>query len=118
MDDLKALLRQTFVLLSLLLFMPVTAMASDFYFKCLDVESGLSQNSVYDIIQDSYGRIWAATGDGVSVYDGDSFRIFNRSSAGNGLRSNVTICLHRSEDGRIYVGTREGLSVYDPVAEA
>lgn len=118
MDDLKALLRQAFVLLSLLLFMPVTAMASDFYFKCLDVESGLSQNSVYDIIQDSYGRIWAATGDGVSVYDGDSFRIFNRSSAGNGLRSNVTICLHRSEDGRIYVGTREGLSVYDPVAEA
>lgn len=31
MDDLKALLRQAFVLLSLLLFMPVTAMASDFY---------------------------------------------------------------------------------------
>lgn len=31
MDDLKALLRQAFVLMSLLLFMPVTAMASDFF---------------------------------------------------------------------------------------
>lgn len=93
------------------------AAAGDFYFKCLDVESGLSQNSVYDIIQDSYGQIWAATGDGVSVYDGSSFRIFNRSSVGDGLKSNVSLCLHLRDDGRIYVGTREGLSVYDPVSE-
>ncbi len=118
MLNLKVVLRHVFALLSLSLVMPVASIASDFYFKCLDVESGLSQNSVYDIIQDSYGRIWAATGDGVSVYDGDSFRIFNRSSVGDGLKSNVTICLHRSDDGRIYVGTREGLSVYDPVSEA
>lgn len=31
MDDLKDLLRQAFVLMPLLLFMPVTAMASDFF---------------------------------------------------------------------------------------
>ncbi len=65
MNDLKALMCQASVLLSLSLFMPVTVvMASDFYFKCQDVESGLSQNSVYDIIQDSYDRVLTATGGG------------------------------------------------------
>ena len=100
MLNLKVVLRHVFALLSLSLVMPVASIASDFYFNCLDVESGLSQNSVYDIIQDSYGRIWAATGDGVSVYDGDSFRIFNRSSVGDGLKSNVTICLR--DKGRTF----------------
>lgn len=96
----------------------IRAAAGDFYFKCLDVESGLSQNSVYDIIQDSYGRIWSATGDGVSVYDGSSFRTFNRASVGDGLKSNISLCLLHHSDGRIYVGTMKGLSVYDPVTEA
>lgn len=40
MDDLKALLRQTFVLLSLLLFMPVTAMASDSVFDTDRISGG------------------------------------------------------------------------------
>ncbi len=114
-DNLRLLRRSCIALL--LITVSVTSAAGDYYFRCLDVESGLSQNSVYDIIQDSYGRIWAATGDGVSVYDGESFRIFNSTTAGDGLRSNVTICLFLRDDGRVYVGTGEGLSVYDPVLD-
>mgnify|MGYP007028189743 CR=1 FL=1 len=40
MDDLKALLRQAFVLLSLLLFMPVTAMASESVFDTERISGG------------------------------------------------------------------------------
>lgn len=40
MDDLKALLRQAFVLLSLLLFMPVTAMASETVFDTERISGG------------------------------------------------------------------------------
>lgn len=36
-------------------------------------KQGLSQNSVYSIIQDKSGRIWANTGDGLNVFDGKKF---------------------------------------------
>lgn len=42
-------------------------------FKRIDVEDGLSQNSVNDILQDSDGYIWIATQEGLNRFDGYSF---------------------------------------------
>lgn len=45
----------------------------------LSVNDGLSQSSVYSIIQDSYGFIWLATGDGLNRYDGREFIVYKSS---------------------------------------
>lgn len=47
------------------------------HFKQLDVDKGLSQNSVVSIAQDSLGYLWFATQDGLNKYSG-SFENYQR----------------------------------------
>ncbi len=44
-------------------------------FNQLTTSDGLSNNTVLDIDQDEYGRIWFATYDGLSIYDGNRFEV-------------------------------------------
>ena len=39
-------------------------------FRCITIEDGLSQSSVYSIVQDTKGYIWIGTGDGLNVRSG------------------------------------------------
>ena len=41
------------------------------YFKKLDMKDGLSNLSVLAIFQDTLGRMWFGTNEGVNVYDGE-----------------------------------------------
>lgn len=41
------------------------------YFKTLDINDGLSNLSVLSICQDTLGRMWFGTNEGVNVYDGN-----------------------------------------------
>ncbi|MBI5022445.1 MAG: hypothetical protein HZB59_13500 [Ignavibacteriales bacterium] len=45
-------------------------------FKTYSVKDGLPSNDIEVIAQDSYGRMWFGTTDGVSVYDGQTFTNF------------------------------------------
>ena len=44
--------------------------AQTFPFRTYSIEDGLSESVVYDIIQDSDGYIWMATGFGLNKFDG------------------------------------------------
>ena len=41
------------------------------YFNKISVSDGLINNSVLSIAQDSLGRIWFGTEQGISIYDGN-----------------------------------------------
>ncbi|MBI1344440.1 MAG: hypothetical protein GC171_16075 [Terrimonas sp.] len=45
-------------------------------FETLDVNNGLSQNSVYSIYQDQEGFMWFGTADGLNRYDGDEIKVY------------------------------------------
>lgn len=47
-----------------------------YYLNSLTIRDGLSQNTVYDILQDKAGFMWFGTKDGLNRYDGSSFKIF------------------------------------------
>lgn len=47
----------------------------------LGVDDGLSQGSVFDLVQDDKGFIWMATADGLNRYDGHGFDVYNTSSS-------------------------------------
>ena len=49
-------------------------------FRSLDINNGLSQNTVAAIIQDRFGFMWFGTKDGLNRYDGVSFQTFMKES--------------------------------------
>lgn len=90
----------------------------NFRFRKIQVDEGLSENTVYCILQDSKGFMWFGTKDGLNRYDGSNFRVFrhnvlNPSSLGN----NFIRSMAEGTDGVLYIGTDIGLYIMDTVHE-
>ncbi len=75
----------------------------------LQMENGLSHNSVYSIIQDREGLIWIGTKDGLNSYDGYNFKTYRYEFSDSTSISNswVNVLLEDSK-GYIWAGTDEG----------
>ncbi len=88
-------------------------------FGRIDVETGLSSNTVYAIFQDNTGFIWFGTDDGLNRYDGYNFKVFrNDPDDSNSISSNNIWSLMTARSGNIWVGTKTGeLNRYDPRSE-
>ena len=87
-----------------------------YYFRTVDIRNGLSQNSVNRIFQDKKGFMWFGTKDGLSRYDGLSFRIYNNENSNLG-RNFITV-LYEDSKGNIWVGTDGGLYIYNPILDS
>ena len=91
---------------------------SDFYFRNISVEDGLSQNMVYSIFQDKTGFIWFGTMDGLNRYDGIQYRIFkNERENPKSISSNRIFSILQDEENKIWIGTANGIDIYDPINE-
>ncbi|WP_455585905.1 two-component regulator propeller domain-containing protein [Bacteroides sp.] len=86
------------------------------YFKSLDIQNGLPQNTVNAILQDCQGFMWMATKDGLSRYDGLNFRIFKKENSG--LGNNFITSLFEDINHNIWVGTDAGVYIYYPCTES
>ena len=81
----------------------------------MDIQDGLSQNTVNAILQDKQGFMWFGTKDGLNRFDGLSFRIFKKENSA--LGNNFITALHEDKEGNIWVGTDAGVYVYNPLLE-
>ena len=76
------------------------AQTNDIKFERVGFEQGLSQTTVYAILQDSKGFMWFGTRDGLHKYDGYGFKIYrNKPDDPNSLSNNTvrTIFEHGSQ---------------------
>ena len=85
-------------------------------FRHLTMADGLSNNEVFDIIQDRKGYIWLATADGLDRYDGYSFKTFRHDpNDPTSLAASFVRALSEDSEGRLWVATfGGGLDLYDP----
>lgn len=91
-----------------------SAYSQQFYFKKYQVEDGLSHNTVWTILQDSYGFIWFGTGDGINRFDGRQFKVFKSDIKDKySLGNNSIQTLFEDENKDIWVGTSNGIFIFD-----
>jgi len=105
------------VLLSLFLHPPACypQPAADFFIQQLDNRNGLSNSSINNIFRDADSIIWVATWDGLNMYDGSAFHVFNYSKENNykSIGSNVIQGVLEDHAGNIWISTIEGISRYE-----
>ncbi|RMZ58243.1 hypothetical protein D1632_11470 [Chryseobacterium nematophagum] len=66
-----------FRLLFLLIFVNKSFYSQSTNTKWYNMDNGLPQNSVKDIIKDKYGFLWLSTENGIVKYDGNKFEVYN-----------------------------------------
>lgn len=88
-------------------------------FKHININEGLSQNAVFDILKDNKGFMWFGTKDGLNKYDGYNFIIYQHNPFDTTtLSANYITCLFEDKRGYIWVGTNDGgVNVYDRKSE-
>lgn len=81
----------------------------------IKVERGLSQNSVFSILQDDKGYMWFGTWDGLNKFDGYNFTVYraNNSEAANQLSDETIYTIFEDEDQNLWIGTENGLNKFN-----
>ena len=85
------------------------------YFNKISVSDGLINNSVLSIAQDSLGRIWFGTEQGISIYDGNRIISYDENEMDNHSTYNNSSIKNIITDfkGNVYFISSPGLIKYD-----
>lgn len=76
----------------------------------LNIEDGLSNNYVKDIVQDGQGFIWIATETGLNRFDGQNFTTYTNSNS-ELVNDAINTLLYDKKDNLLWIGTKSPLSV-------
>ena len=86
-----------------------------FFVQQYDNRNGLSNSSINHIYKDADNILWVATWDGLNMYDGTSFHVFNYSKENDfkSIGSNVIQYITGDKAGNIWIVTIEGISRFE-----
>lgn len=83
-------------------------------FAHLNVNQGLSQNSVIRIFQDNEDFMWFGTKDGLNKFNGISFEVFKHNTQDStSISSSDITSIAQTHDGTLWIGTHYGLNRTD-----
>lgn len=93
----------------------VAAPDDPFFIQHYDNRNGLSNSSINKLYNDGDNMLWIATWDGLNMYDGSSFHVFNYSKENDfkSIGSNVIQNITEDKRGNIWISTIEGVSKYE-----
>lgn len=96
------------------LFIYFSAFSQNQPVQVLNIFNGLSNNLVTNICEDKDGFMWFGTFDGLNMYDGYSFTVYNNSlQPHNSLASSTVYCVASDSNGYIWAGGPKGVSVFN-----
>lgn len=86
------------------------------HFYSLTEEDGLSNNMVYDMLQDHNGFLWIATHYGLDRYDGYHFRHYRYDPHDiNSISGNFVHCVKEDSNGILWLTNNNGLNSLNPL---
>jgi ligand-binding sensor domain-containing protein len=75
----------------------------------LNTDDGLSDDFCYRIVPDIYGRIWAATDEGISVCIArGNIKKVDKISSSEGLPDNIVLSISPGKNGIMWIGMQDG----------
>jgi signal transduction histidine kinase/ligand-binding sensor domain-containing protein/DNA-binding response OmpR family regulator len=88
-------------------------------YERIDIEDGLSQGMIYDMLESQQGYLWIGTKDGLNRYNGYEFKVYNHLPFDTfSISGHVVTALEEDHAGRLWIGTlSNGLNVFDPETE-
>ncbi|PTT03658.1 histidine kinase [Pedobacter sp. HMWF019] len=86
-----------------------------FYFQQMDNRNGLSNSAVNVVFQDRDQLLWAGTWDGLNMYDGSSFRVFNYNNETpyGSIGNNVIQDIKEDQNRNIWISTIGGITRFN-----
>ena len=81
--------------------------------RALSTDNGLSNNAVYNIVQDNHGRLYIGTLDGLNIWDGHKMERFQAADGGSYFEGNKIKHLYQTGPNKICALTRHGLAKID-----
>lgn len=86
--------------------------------RTISSADGLSNNAVFSMCQDSFGRVWVGTADGLNIWNGHSLRNYKPADeknffAGNGVRQ-----MFMTDDDNLWLRTTYGIARINVVTDA
>ena len=83
--------------------------------EALNIESGLSQGMIFDLLQTRDGFLWIATKDGLNRYDGYNFKVYSKNTRDSfSLSENTITVLFEDSRGLLWIGTENnGINLLD-----
>lgn len=112
-------MKDKFLFFIAFLFSIVSYMQAQYSVTSFSVSDGLSQNSVDQVFQDSKGRLWLATWDGLNFFDGYTFHNYKGNRKEGALLSNNRVSkITEDKYGYIWIVCNNGeVFRFDPSVE-
>ena len=86
--------------------------------KSYSTAEGLPNNEINKIVRDARGFLWFCTSEGLSRFDGYSFKVFRSDPDDSGsIGSNFIHSLYEDPQGVLWVGTEKGLYRHNATTE-
>jgi ligand-binding sensor domain-containing protein/two-component sensor histidine kinase len=97
------------ILIAFFIFSSSFSQTDKYIFRQLTDADGLSQSTIFAMIQDRDGYLWLGTIDGLNRYDGYGFRVYvNDPSDDASISDNFISAMYEDSDGLIWIGTVNG----------
>ena len=115
MELLRFMPQRVFLLLVYLIIQQFVVAQSRYRFYTLDVEQGLTSNTVWSICKDRYNYVWIATQNGLNRYDGHQIRQYLHNPQDSfSIPSNVVYWIYKDVQGELwFVFGGKGLMKYN-----
>lgn len=78
----------------------------------INSEKGLLSNTILSITEDSFGRMWIGTANGISCYNGDMPMNISVNTAPRRISNKYAQSLLPMESGDVWIGTPDRLNIY------
>lgn len=91
---------------------------TEFKFKYITVDQGLSSNRVFSVYRDSRQFLWIGTDMGLNKYDGYQTIKYLSDGVAGSISNNSLRCVIEDVDGNIWAGTEGGLNLYNRATDS